>query len=588
MFVFWATLNMHSAPSPDSSRSRQTRFAPAAAGLTLVVCVAQALGTPAHAAPPENAPLPRELLHPSEQTAPHPQATPLAGPPPAPPAPCPFAGSDQAFVLRGVEVSGYSGDAATVEAAFAGYKNRSVTLDQICRLRDAAVQSIANSGRLARLDFPPQSLASGVLHLVATEARITRLAVRGAPPKLDRRLRALLGAELGRPLEMARLQRGLFLANDLPGVRIEIALAPDDQTATPGGLVLNISAQSRPESGMAHLSNSGSASDGRWLSTARLELDGWADAGSLGALTISRSPLHDRQSVAELEGDSRPWANGFVLHAEASYGLSRPRGAVSPLDSTARTTTLRTETQDWLVRDRREDVVVAAGLEAVDSATLSLGARLSQDVIRVAYVRTQWRQSWTGSGAFPGGENHMLVEGRQGLDLLGALRPEARWLSRPGADPQAGLIRLDTLSTLFVTPRLQASLAAHIQEAGQRLVAYETFGLGDATVGRGYDPSALSGDHGASISAELRQTLSLPVRAFSGLSLLAFYEAGRVSTLHVAGSTRSLASTGLGVEIPVGPRLNLSATLAHPLERLSLGARMPRDRLLVSLTLLPF
>ena len=187
-----------------------------------------------------------------------------------------------------------------------------------------------------------------------------------------------------------------------------------------------------------------------------------------------------------------------------------------------------------------------------------------------------------------GRRKSILVEGRQGLDLLGALRPEARSLSRPGADPRAGLIRLDTLTTLFVTPRLQANLAAHIQEAGQRLVAYETFGLGDATVGRGYDPSALSGDHGASISAKLRQTLPPPVRAFSGLSLLAFYEAGRVSTLHMASSTRSLSSTGFGLEIPVGPRLTLSATLAHPLERLSLGARMPRDRLLVSLTLLQF
>jgi hemolysin activation/secretion protein len=246
------------------------------------------------------------------------------------------------------------------------------------------------------------------------------------------------------------------------------------------------------------------------------------------------------------------------------------------------------EVADWLVRSRRTDVAATLGLESVHTDLRLFGTPFAQDDIRVAYLRTQARRAWRGDDNLLPGEVRLMLEGRQGLDGLGALGSDALLLSRPGANPQAAVLRLDGSLTLFASPSLSARVALHVQETRSRLVSYETFGLGDATVGRGYDPSVLSGDRGEAVSAELRRKFSLSLPGVSDLSLLGFYDAGRTATIGAPNSARTLSSGGIGAEFTLARRLLVSATFAHPLEHPAPGAPMPKDRLILSATFLQF
>lgn len=116
------------------------------------------------------------------------------------------------------------------------------------------------------------------------------------------------------------------------------------------------------------------------------------------------------------------------------------------------------------------------------------------------------------------------------------------------------------------------------------MLASEEFGLGGASFGRGYEPSEITGDHGAAFSAELQYLLPFrnrwltcasedrPTRTLSidCLQAYSFYDVGAVWNENVpAGlsSVESLSSAGLGLRFGVMDYLSVEGELAKPLTR---------------------
>jgi hemolysin activation/secretion protein len=133
-------------------------------------------------------------------------------------------------------------------------------------------------------------------------------------------------------------------------------------------------------------------------------------------------------------------------------------------------------------------------------------------------------------------------------------------------------------------------LAPRAQYAFKPLFSFEEFSAGNFTIGRGYDPGELIGDHAAGGTAELRGP-RLAVSRDSELRVqpFAYFDAAWVWNKGIAGSQR-LTSVGGGLRSDLGARFRLEATLAVPLEKTGLQTRKSDPRLLVTLTtrLLPW
>ena len=85
---------------------------------------------------------------------------------------------------------------------------------------------------LVRAYVPPQRVSDGVFTIKVVEGYIAAMSVEGGKPDLQARIKDYLApAEESRPLKLAAIERGLLLANDIPGVTATGILKPSAEHA---------------------------------------------------------------------------------------------------------------------------------------------------------------------------------------------------------------------------------------------------------------------------------------------------------------------------------------------------------------------
>ncbi len=115
--------------------------------------------------------------------------------------------------------------------------------------------------------------------------------------------------------------------------------------------------------------------------------------------------------------------------------------------------------------------------------------------------------------------------------------------------------------------------------------AFEEFTGGNYTVGRGYDPSVISGDSGVGVLAEIRGPRLRPM-AQSELTLqpYVFGDAAWAWNKNDGVGADHLKSAGGGIRAELNDRLRFDTALAVPLEKAGFANRKGDVRLLVTLT----
>ncbi|MGH8463942.1 MAG: ShlB/FhaC/HecB family hemolysin secretion/activation protein, partial [Pseudomonas sp.] len=110
-------------------------------------------------------------------------------------------------------------------------------------------------------------------------------------------------------------------------------------------------------------------------------------------------------------------------------------------------------------------------------------------------------------------------------------------------------------------------LTAEGQYAWDPLLSSEEFGYGGQRLGRGYDASAIVGDHGIAGGIELRKSHVLP-KAGVALQPYAFYDIGKVWNIDPSSKDQqSGSSTGLGLRGSHQDGWQADLSLAIPLTR---------------------
>jgi hemolysin activation/secretion protein len=457
----------------------------------------------------------------------------------------------------------------------------------VCDIRDDATARLRREGYIAAVQIPPQHIETGHLHLEVITGHLINVHMRGdAPP-----FRAELAARAEQlkalnPFNQFEAERILLLASDIPGVDVRLTLAP--ARTKPGELIGELSVYYQPFRILANVNNFGSRALGRYTAYARGEIYGLTGAADMTYIAGSTtSDLHEQQ-VVQLGHVFGMANNGVTIGGHFSYAWSHPDlHAIDPndiLNLRSRSLIARFEATMPVARSRRASMDLRGGLELLQQRTDSSFGLLTNDKLRVAFLRAE---SGFREPLLHGGDAYSLsgaVELRKGLDILGASNRYSLLASRSEGDPEAFVVRGELGGVARLPSIFSLAVRAEGQWANHPLLAFEEYSVGNYTIGRGYDPGAVTADRAIAIRPEIRADVLQKPK--TRLQLFGFYDNAWVWNLDRFSTDhgRSVASWGGGARAVIAPYFLVEATYAKPVDRPFINGPKPPARLLLSLT----
>ena len=541
--------------------------------------------------------LPTEELNPAART---PQAQArlgeddlFAAPPPGA---CPIGAADLKFTLKSVEFTGAQGiNADELASTYRPSLGQTISLADVCAIRDRAAAQLFKLGILARVEIPVQTIADGHLKLDITAAHIVSVQVKGdagpAQAKVEDLIENLRGMA---PFDIRKAQRYLFLVSDIPGIRVQAALKP--AAGGPGAVDLIITVSRKPVDAVVNIENFNSEALGSFGGLVRMDLNGFTALGERTTFIGYTSFVGGEQYILQGVEEARLGNQGLIGRLSFSYGDSQPQGNLTPLKLEGQSYVGSLGLTYPLLRSRREDLNVSAGLDYINQlTTVNNGENiLSRDKLAVVYFKVEGRQAWRQTWLVPPGQISGGIEYRQGVQLFDSSHAGTNnLLSRTDGQPVSGLVRADGRLDLQWLPLFSTRVSFAGQFTDRVLLAYEDFNVGNLSIGRGYDPSSLTGDRGIGGSFEAHvgpfhnfpgdPKLALPQDA--NVTGFGFFDTAHVQNLSSGSQDRTVRSLGGGVTFQITPNVRLETTYAHTLDTVASNlSKRPGDRLFVNLT----
>jgi len=493
--------------------------------------------------------------------------------------PCPFLGSEISFTLQSVEFSGLPAEWNEIaRAAWASRVGQSLSVAELCTIRDDVARLLLARNLLARVEIPEQKIVDGTVRLEVVPGRFEELRVTGSAPATALVRKTLEPVTQSEMIDLNIVQRYLLLAADIPGVVLTPSILPG---ATRGGLILEVAVERKPVTFSLGGQNFNSRTQGRISGVARLSIEGLTSHGDRTTLLASTSSDFHELQVYQIGQEYRIGAEGLTARGSFTYAIGRPGDVLTPLDLRSRSLVGNVELSYPLVRHRRRNLNLTGGLDLVDQRTRVFGTLpLSREQARVAYVRASGNMS-SRYGDDPAALS-LAIELRQGLDIFGATEQGSFDLTRPFADPSATVVRANLgarYSPAGSVTVIANGLAQYTREA---LVTYEQMGIGNLSIGRGYDPNAAPGDRGAALALEVE--FGPVTREGAIVAPFAFFDAARVTNLGPGGYSDTLRSVGGGVRGNLFDHVDFGVTYAHPLDSAFPGGPRASDRVLLTLS----
>lgn len=475
-------------------RPQGRRFAlPRAAWLALAAAVAlPAAGAPA---PPPDA---GQVQRQAERA--------LAAPPPPPPAAATSAPADPAGAGPQFEVHHFRLEGVTLlpedtlHEALAPWRGRPLRFADLQAALRRIVAAYRAHGWFARADLPEQDITEGTVTVRVLEGRFGRLGVL----EDDRRARGDFvarmvgrGLRAGEPYPLPRLERGLLLANDLPGVYVDGVLRPGEQPGT-SDLVLQVD-DGPLFGGSIAVGNDGSRYTGRAQAIARLTLDNPSGYGDQLGATLMRGeeleyagtsytlPLGTSGLRGSLGYTSLHYRLGKEFEELDARGASRLHraGLGYPL---LRSGSANVEMELAWTRRRQEDASLGEDLRLRRLQDLTLS--LFGDAVH---------------GGHGGGHTAWIAD-----FVRGRARLEEAWLEFDPAAAVHGrysMARLELRHDRWLGPDWYLRARLNGQRANGNLDSSLQFVLGGPAGVRGYPVNEAAGDSGAVLQLELHRLL---------------------------------------------------------------------------------
>jgi hemolysin activation/secretion protein len=274
-----------------------------------------------------------------------------------------------------------------------------------------------------------------------------------------------------------------------------------------------------------------------------------------------------------------------VIDGQFTYAWTKP-----DLNAPDEVPDLKAKTLFWTIgaryplkRTQSSNLWVGGGFDFVDQK-VHFFEPLSRDKLRVLWLRADW-DAIDLTSRRPAWKANAQVELRKGLDIFDASdSDDAVGPSRLDGDSSATVLRASAQGELALGRDFAVAVAPRAQYAFDPLLSFEEFTAGNYTVGRGYDPAALSGESGVGMTVELRGPRLMPSRTRLSLQPYLFGDAAWVWNKNDGEGADHLKSAGGGVRAELSDRFRLDGTVAVPLEKTRFEDRKGDVRVLVTLT----
>ncbi len=502
-------------------------------------------------------------------------------------------------------------DVSLVEA-YDSYLGRELPISVLCDIRAEATALLSDAGYLAAVEIPEQRLAGGAAEFRVVLGRLTALRVRGeAGPSekvLARYMQKLVGQEV---FNTKQAERYLLLADDMPGLDVRLALRPAAGGA-PGDLIGEVAVLRRTEVLDLNIQNYGSKALGRFGGLLRTEVYDITGMGDRTTMSFYSSSDFEEQFTLQLGHDFLIGGDGLSMGGSLTLGWTNPGLGLAGFDVESETVFASVHASYPFIRTQRASLYGSTGLDVVDQDVDINTINLTKDRVRTAWVRLDYVRTDLDSIARRNGYTPFEprarwaigAELRQGLDIFGAnldcrSNPAAcvaagKIPSRIEQDPTPLLIRGDIRAEFRPVPIFTVAFDLRGQFSDDPLPSFEEYSGGNYSIGRGYDPGAITGDSGIGGSIELRYGSLVP----DGPDAIAaqpyvFFDLANVwdnDPSQIPLNPDSLASIGGGVRVTHGRGLQGDLSVAIPLSRTDGQAQKGDVRVLFSLTgrLLPW
>ncbi len=553
------------------------------------------------AAPPPNAAPTREEIEPFDKSSPPPSRLQVEGD--IERSPCALAEPAYAAITVTLTAATFNNlgpvTPAEIAPAYAEFLGRKQPISVVCDVRDAVATALRRKGYLAAVQVPTQRIEGGHVTFEVLYAKLSTVRVRGDAGRNEKLIaRYLSHLADGTVFNRVTAERYLLLARDIPGFDVRLALKPTG--VTPGDMIGEVSVRRTPVQIDGNIQNYAPRETGPFGGQVRVQFFGLTGLGDRTTLSAYTTADLREQHVVQAGHDMAIGGEGLRFGGRFTYAWTRPTLGPSGANVFARTIFANVEASYPLIRSQARSLVAAAGFDLIDQTVRFNGTPLSQDNIRVGYVRIDG-DAVDMRGVGPRGTTGWHVTGtielRHGVSIFGASPNCAANLAVCAAaafvppslfdgNPNATVLRLSGLAELRVGKALTVTVQPRAQIASSALFAFEQFSAGNYTIGRGYDPGTLTGDDGFGFSTEARiDPIMLSAKTRLSAQPYAFVDNAWVYNRNALPgiNPQRLSSVGAGVRLALSDRARLDLTLAVP-TRSSGAARAGDVRMLVSFT----
>ena len=496
--------------------------------------------------------------------------------------------------------------------AYDPYLGREMPISVLCDIRSRATQILTDAGYLAAVEIPEQRLVDGSAQLNVILGRLVALRVRGDAGPSEALLANYLERLVGQPVfNVKDAERYLLLADDIPGIDVRLALRPASD-GEPGDLVGEVAVLRRSPTLDLNIQNYGSKALGRFGGLLRAEIYDLTGLGDRTTIAAYSSLDFEEQQTLQIGHDFLVGSDGLNIGGQLTLGWTNPGLGIPNVDVESETIFGTVYASYPFLRTQRASLYGTMGLDVVNQNVDLNDLNLSRDRVRTLFGRLGYVFTDVDSLARRDGytpfEPRIRVAGglelRHGLDIFGTnddcrTAPAACIAagvapSRIEQDPTPFVARAELSAEYRPVPLWTIAFDLEAQYTDDPLPSFEEFAAGNYSIGRGYDPGALTGDKGFGASVELRYGSLVP----SGPDSFAPQPYVFVDYAYVenedpsqqALNPDSLVSVGGGVRVTHGSGVQGDLAVAVPLKRTDRQTTRNDVRILFSITsrLLPW
>jgi len=470
--------------------------------------------------------------------------------------------SNQTFVLAGVLVEGVTVyQPLDFLPIYQAYLGRPITVEILTMIAEAITRRYQDDGYFLSSTFlPAQDIEFGIVRIRVIEGYIASWrspdSETSSDPLITRVLQPVL---MLRPARKADLVSALTSIASVPGLSVQSRVR-----AIPGEIgayELLLSVEKRHLGVTVSVDNRGSDYIGPTQGVIALQAFDMTSHHESYQLKFATVTEVTELNYWDLSTEWLLRDDGIRLHASGTHTSTYPGGSLESLDAHIVNNRYRMGFIYHLSRTATLERNIGTYIDRYNSRTALAGVPRLQDVLTVVTI------NFLQIGVDRRGATQSVgASVMQGL-AVGDSRVVDFQLGNGVGVPDFTKVNASYGGTFPVGGYWSVSVLLDGQYAGNSLPSSERYSIGGAQIGRAYDPSEITGDHGLAGLVELQRRDVFSVRN-SHSNLFGFYDLGAVWQIEheTVPARASLASAGFGLRL-IGPDLTASIELAQPLTR---------------------